>query len=569
MESNLSSFNVDNPLMAAVIRNRGYDDEFFAALSDSEHGKLLGVDKLASELHAIHDANERLVIYPDFDMDGIMSGTVLYAGLSELGFNVGIHIPDPDDGYGMNRKGIDAIRDNNPDVTAIITCDVGITANAAIAYAKSKGIRTLVTDHHTPNDTLPDAMVCVDPMREDDPYEHPQICGAYVAWQCLFEYAETYCDTETVRAISRLRVFAGIGTVSDMMPLLYENRQLVKDTVTIMRFVYGNDSSADRMANVKRIAANRSNAYRRAFEGLHHALRGILDGKFSQEINEETLGFYLAPTFNAVKRMGGDMKDAFGMFLSNRQEERMARLIAINEERKQEVEAAWPEIAEQIYADPSRMVFKSAAKPGIVGLLATRALRETNRPAIVVTKREDGSWGGSGRSPEWFDALSALREHGLQAAGHAGAFGFSMYDFDSEADTVDAVLSDGVEKAYADGKVIEETPDFRIGDGADADSPFDSAVLLDFADELDAMRPFGRGFEKPHGVCSLDLSEHHYSVIGSDGKHAKFTIDGVDILLWNQAEKLSKMEGAISIDGSVGVNVFKGKRIPTFTGEIK
>lgn len=138
---------------------------------------------------------------------------------------------------------MDRLLASYPGAKAIITADVGIASHAAVDYARNKGLKVFVTDHHRPLSVLPAADVVVDPLREDDPYEVKGICGAYVMYQCLEHYANCYEDFLTKEQISRLRVFAGIGTIPDSMPLVRQNRILVRDAVSICRYIYSNGES--------------------------------------------------------------------------------------------------------------------------------------------------------------------------------------------------------------------------------------------------------------------------------------------------------------------------------------
>lgn len=206
---------------------------------------------------------------------------------------------------------MDRLLASYPNAKAIITADVGIASHAAVDYARNKGLKVFVTDHHRPLSVLPSADVVVDPLREDDPYEVKGICGVYVMYQCLEHYANCYEDFLTKEQINRLRVFAGIGTISDSMPLVRQNHILVRDAVSIRRYIYSNGES-DLVDNLPGCGV-----YKQAFYGLYLILSFFMNqGKIGDMtgLTEEFFCFYLAPMFNAVKRMEGSMDDAFGVF---------------------------------------------------------------------------------------------------------------------------------------------------------------------------------------------------------------------------------------------------------------
>lgn len=575
-----------NPLMAKVLENRGYDEGFLSEISVYEHGELHGTDRLTEALGRIHDEGVPITIYPDFDMDGIMSGTVLYAGLSELGFDVSLYVPDPSAGYGITPRSVEHLVGQFPRTQAIITCDVGITAFDGISKANELGIEVLVTDHHAQApEGLPEASVIVDPMQDADGYAHPQICGAYVAYQCLMAYAKARCDPRMVSHINRLRVFSGVGTISDSMPLLYENRHLVSEMTSIMQWLYGDATArnAERMPGCP--------TYRKAFLGLHMVLMALLDNgslrNGASSINEETVGFYIAPMFNAVKRLDGDMSRAFGVFFGDQQMSDIDYLIRMNEQRKKIVEAEYRRLDDRVITDDDgnavgyRHVFTSDARPGVLGLLGNKVLGETGEPAFILTRRDDG-WAGSGRCPAWLPALTMLRDGlGYSLAGHQGAFGIKVPEevdgrpgIERLDEDVTAIIADLREQ----GLVVEAKPDFVLSvDGTDtsgADIEWDAPMLVEFADQLEELRPFGEGFPKPTGVLRFTFlgGTGDVRAIGRDMTHAKAEMNGLEILMWRQYDKfvdldyMARYECVLS--GYIGLNEFNGRRKPAFTGDV-
>ena len=365
-------------IIATWLARRGYSEAGYSELDRPLGGKLRNIDNMCRALHALKLSKSRLVILPDFDMDGIMSGVVGYAGLSQLGFDVELFTPDPTKGYGFNAEEADRLVREHRGVGAVITCDTGIGCVSGVRRFKELGIPVLVTDHHTenPNSSVRDmATVVVDPCAADETYPLREICGAFVFWMVLSRYAEMYLPSECEH-IDVLRVFAGIGTVSDMMPLCHENRQVVRDAVSVCRLLLDlGDSYVDYVGGVK--------AYKSALSGLGACLR-ILDErhKFTKrtELTEETFGFYLSPIFNSVKRLGGDMALPFSVFSSldldtAGREQVFSSIVALNERRKSAVEDAMAQVEESVRSGrqplaPYVYVCSSSTPAGVLGLVA-------------------------------------------------------------------------------------------------------------------------------------------------------------------------------------------------------
>ena len=563
-----------NRLIEKMFENRGYSRDFVREINDFSHDDLKDVDALCSRLKEIHDTGVQIVILPDFDMDGIMAGVVGFAGMAELGFNVALFMPDPDEGYGFTPDTIMRLLEQYPNVNTILTCDVGITCYAGINTAKLCGVDVLVTDHHNVQSDFKKKMkasVVVDPMREDDTYAHPGICGAYVLYQCLQHYVNTYCTPFEQEQIRRLRVFAGIGTVSDSMPLRYENRQLVRDAVAVCRLVYGDGSPWFVNAMLGH------DVYRRAFYGLLVALSMFADiGKISKpsDITEEFFGYYLAPTFNSVKRMSGDMQIAFGVFFGTNPADSMSELMALNDQRKILVN----EHLEKIQATKQQFepyVYITDAPSGILGLIATKLMADDGLPKVVLRKKDDGNgYTGSGRSPAWYLFASRAIEEGFFIAGHENAFGIGITDM-REMKNLATFLSKDVQEVYdvTDMSQYELlTPDFVISTDGSGDTGIDITLFVEYLSELETLRPFGAGFEPP--VVRLEFMAHEgkWDVLGSTKQHLKIKLPyGFEVLCWNQANKLSYGDSGerIVVTGALGKNEYRGRTTINFTGDIE
>ena len=419
-------------LLKLTLERRGLDWSKYVEMSNPDHSDLLDIDKMADNLDEIYHNKEKIVILPDFDMDGVMSGVVLHAGLSELGFNSELFIPSSSQGYGFGPKDIDNLIQRHDDVKAIITCDVGVSAFDGVSYAKEKGLKVLVTDHHVPQSGHLVADSVVNPNRVDDTYSNKTICGAHVAWQVLDYYVRhKRNDWMLTQNIEHLRVFAGIGTVSDMMTLVYENRQLVNDSVTISRLLLGYDYETGVVSIdapvvpqfFRNLEAN-SNVYKNAFYGLSrlyytYAKQDKPRIVTKRDITSIFYGFYVAPVFNALKRLGGDMWHAFGVFFDEplKQQKHIDVLFATNETRKELVESYMEQLRDEYDKGLQPLapyIYTTDAPAGIVGLIATRLINESGKPTLVLSGNDMDGYHGSGRSPEWYAFNSNTVHYNLE-----------------------------------------------------------------------------------------------------------------------------------------------------------
>lgn len=561
-----------NVLIRKMLDSRGYTQEMLREINNPHYGKLNGIDELMVRLKGLHDEGAEVTVYPDFDMDGISAGTLGFAGLAELGFKVNLYVPSASEGYGITVESAMDCLQRFPNTRAVLTCDTGIGAAEAAAYFRKQGVQFLVTDHHLQSVEV-GADAVVDPMAFGESYPHPQICGAFVLWQVLQRYADTYGNHFIQDQVRRLRVFAGIGTVSDGMPLLYENRQLVRDSVSICRMVYGNGEPLT-VSNIPGC-----DTYRLAFWGLYNLMKrceeyGII--KEPGDINEEFFGFYMAPMFNSVKRMEDDVSNTFGVFFTNESLDCVERLYALNTKRKlvvQEKMAALSEIP-QPYAP---YVYITDASSGMVGLIAGKLMQESGMPTFVVQDMGadcDGNrYKGSGRCPDWFDAEGSVGDVAAMA-GHKSAFGVAIRN-ETDLKRMFRVLSADVPKALA--SIPEEMragqkPDFTISTDWTADIGIDVDVFNDFLFELEGYRPFGHGFPAPSAEFRFRSADAvKWDCIGKAKEHLKICFpNGFDVLCWGQGPMVSQkdVDGVHVVTGMLGRSTYKGVTSVNFTGTL-
>lgn len=574
-------------LTRKLFENRGYDEAFLRDMEAYDGGaRLMNVDRMCECLRWMYENGKQVTFIGDFDMDGIMSSVVGYAGLKELGFMVNLFVPNPGKGYGFDETDIKNLLSTYPETYAIMTADVGVRCFEGVDAARKEGLRVLVTDHHMTKtvvpgqeaksdvdedgeyvlrpkagegqELLPDADCIVDPMQANDPFAFPYICGANVVYQVLQAYADTYCSQSMSVQIQRLRVFAGIGTISDSMPLVHENRHLVRDAVAIARLVYsGGPDFAEK-------AMSGTVTYRRAFRGLYALLKLLADvGKIKKptDIDESLFGFYVAPMFNAVKRLDGDMLTVYNVFFSSDVTRSLYKLYNLNERRKSLVQEHMSKLEESVQPYAPYIYF-SDAQDGILGLLATRLLDDAFGPCLVIRQKDNGpGFKGSGRSPDWYPFLDQTVQAGIWAAGHNYAFGVGFRNM-KEVEAAYEFLRNDAPAVLATAGVEPAKPDFVISDDGTGDVLIDVMAFMEFLSDMDELRPFGKDFPVPDILLKFRPEDGEWEAIGSLKQHMKITLaHGFVVLCWNQADQMDAMKkkDEVSVRGRLNINEF-GKR---------
>lgn len=549
-------------LFALLRERRGWSDERLAEIDDPSHDTLKDMDLMVQALHETRRRGLKITIAPDFDMDGIASGVLGYAGLSELGFDVEMHVPDYRRGHELSPEDIEEIHQQWPDTRVLITCDGGVNSHAGIAAARAKGWMTLVTDHHQELEPGSSADVTVDPCRLDETYSNPGICGAHVLYQVLIAYTRAH-QPEKMWEMRLLRLFAGLGTVSDVMPLLFENRQMVRDAISLTRLLWvAPPASADpyEKPDPDQIDVAGATLLQLLDVDPHHpvfvrALRGfaLVLKAFTQigkirdvdSLDEGFFGFYLAPAMNHPRRIGAPLEPCFDVFLAEdpeRQLEAAHEVIAGNEERKaltiQHLEELVGEGADQPLAP---WVYFSSAYSGMFGLLANKLMHSHGHPVVVMGRPTSPSApaSGSGRAPVWFEIITTLDAHaGMSAVGHQQACGVRVDRADRLGELIE-VLRTATALAQAEIDPAARVGDLLLGPSSDCDSDLtDLDALAELARQISELAPFGHGFEEPVMEVCLEPLGLRIDRIGSEKQHLRLvTRSGLACLWWNSVEE--------------------------------
>lgn len=378
----------------------------FLTYEDPGYSPLLlaDMDKAVARIRKGLEENEKILVYGDYDCDGVTATVMVYDYLENLGADVLYYIPEREgEGYGLNAAAVEKI--HQAGVKLIITVDNGISALDEIALASQKGIDTVVTDHHQPGPRLPEAVAVVDPHRQDCPYPDKNLCGAGVAYKLL-------CALEDDQEEMLLELYGDIlcvATLADVVPLRGENRYLVRRGLELLEMSQR--------------------------EGLQALAREA--GLNLETHSSDNVTFGLAPRINAAGRIGS-VDQAVELLLCQ-DPERAAELAhginSLNASRKGMEE----EIARDISAMTARQPQLLSSRvlvlvgenwnPGVIGIVASRVVERYRKPCILLTRMEGGELRGSARSVEGFSIIDAIRSCGdllERFGGHPMAAGLSM-----------------------------------------------------------------------------------------------------------------------------------------------
>lgn len=409
-------------LTAAILHRRGitsaadaeaFLDPSIERLHDPED--LPDFDALATTMLKARDEGGRIFIHGDYDADGVTSTAIFARCLKRLGFEVTAHVPHRmREGYGVHDSAIARAKECGASI--FLTCDCGISAHEQIEAVRREGMTPIVTDHHQVSETLPNAAAVVNPHRKDSTYPFRDLSGAGVALKVCQGLVRRLKMPED-RFLDAYADLAAIGTIADVMPLLGENRVIVKH-------------------GLERIARSRK-------PGLQALLKVARLADSESGLRPSDIGFKLGPRINAVGRIA-DAKNSFRLLMTSDSSE--ARSIAeelddINRERQIEERRTVDEARERAEAEgltdkPVIVIAGEGWHQGIVGLVAGRLKDAYHRPAFVVALGEEGAGKGSARSIPGFnlgEALKVTEPHHLGGGGHELAAGFSL-----RADMVEA-----------------------------------------------------------------------------------------------------------------------------------
>ena len=379
--------------IADILVKRGVDTDekaikfFTSSIDDLFDPFLLRDMKKAAEriIQAINN-NEKILVYGDYDVDGITSVSLLYMFCQNLGADVTFYIPNRmREGYGLSRAGIEDA--HHKGVALIISVDCGITAVEEVAYANSLGIDVIISDHHEPGRDAPEALAILDPKCTDSDYPFTELAGVGVTYKIAQALtAMLGLDQEMLRQFADL---VAIGSTADIVPLVDENRILVKEGLKRI--------NADNRPGLRALAQT---------AGMHN-----------KTIGTGQIVFIIAPRINAVGRLGNAERAVRLLTTTNREQARniAAVLESENKTRKDIDEQTFKEAQElvEMEYDPkdnrALVLDKEGWHPGVIGIVASRIVEKYYRPTVMISV-EDGVGKASARSISGFDIYSALKQ---------------------------------------------------------------------------------------------------------------------------------------------------------------
>lgn len=485
------------PFFLAMLMNiRGLDDaahlrEFLGEGEPlSDPFLLKDMDKAATRITRAVDNMEKIAVYGDYDADGVTSTAMLYSYLETRGADVIFYIPQREgEGYGMNIGAVEYLKEQG--VSLIVTVDNGISSVQEVARANELGIDVVVTDHHRPQEILPDAVAVVDAYRPDDtsPYKH--FSGVGIAFKLLMALEDGAGDVEDLlEAYSDL---AAIGTIGDIVPLTGENRTLIR-------------AGLERLSQSDR-------------PGVQALLENA--GVAGKALTSTNVAFTLVPRINATGRMGAPER-AVRLLISGYEEEAEVlseEICADNEERRR-VEA---EIAEAAFADieakgymKDRVVVVDGENwhHGVIGIVASRVTERCGKPCMIISRGETEAK-GSGRSIEGFSLFEAICACGdllIKFGGHPMAAGITLKPENIEA--FRKRINQYAAEHFPQMPTQTVTLDCKLNP---------AALSVSMAQSLTQLEPFGNGNPQPvFGLFNMELS--NVTPVGGGG-HLRLTLE--------------------------------------------
>ncbi|MDR3157147.1 MAG: single-stranded-DNA-specific exonuclease RecJ [Lactobacillales bacterium] len=485
------------------------------------------MEKAIQRIKKAIEKDEKILIYGDYDADGITSTTILKEALESIGANILYYLPNRfTDGYGPNKKVYQYFIERQ-NVQLIITVDNGVSGLEAIDYAQKLEVDVIVTDHHELPQNLPNAYAIIHPKHPKGDYPFGKLAGVGVAfklaWALLGEFPTEFLD------------LVAIGTLADLVSLTDENRVFVSLGLKTIR-------------NTERI-------------GLIELMK--VAGIKRKGFTEAQVGFGIAPRLNALGRLK-DPNLAVELLSTFDPEEakRLAQKIqSVNEERKQLVEQTVEEALELLFEQPDspiQILIKSGWNPGILGIVASKILNMTGKSTIIFTLDEKGNAKGSARSVEALNIFKALDEHRelfLAFGGHHMAAGMTLPVENLEM--LRKILEKFIKRESIDvtqGKIIKVETILNSTD-----------ITIELTEELARLAPFGAGNPKP--VFALENPKiQKVNNLGNKNQHLKMKLTKdfgeLEIISWENGgfAKEFTSGGKLSLIGELGINEWNGRK---------
>jgi single-stranded-DNA-specific exonuclease len=525
-------------LIQQILCNRGMRNAEQAQAFLHEEGEIFdpyllsGISKAIDRILLAVQAQEKIVVYGDFDVDGITATALLTQALQELGAKVSPYIPNRfSEGYGLN---LDAVRSLAQEgANLLITVDCGIRSPQEVGLAQELGMDVILTDHHLPGEELPPAFAVICQKKDDERYPNPHIAGvglAYKVAMALFqqvgkgrEEIEQYLD------------LVALGTVADVVPLVGENRTFVKKG---LKKIHG-----DNRPGLRALVAE----------------SGIMNMKL---VTSEHIGFRLGPRLNAAGRL--DSALVAWKLLTTRDENEActlaATLSALNSDRQSKTEEAYETAAaglDGLKGGPILFAISAEFHEGIMGLVASKLTEEHHRPTIVGTEQQGGLIRASCRSVEEFNityALDRCSDLLVQYGGHSMAAGLTV-----EKENM-ALLKEKLWQ-IAQSEVDWEETSAKLQLDAEAAAVNVASNITSILKALELFEPTGEGNRRPL-LFSRGVRVVEKRAVGKTAKHLKLKLrDGNvlwDAIAFGFGDKINAIDEFVDVAFHFGVNDFSG-----------
>ncbi len=524
-------------IFSYLLLNRGIDTNekirkfvYTGIDSLSDPFEIPGIRAAADRIKAAAKSGEKVTVYGDYDVDGITSSTLLKDALSLIGINAGVYIPDRlKEGYGLNNAAIDKIRESGTKL--IVTVDTGITAVSEVEYGLACGIDFVITDHHEPLETVPKAAAVADP-KLDETSPCGSLAGVGVAFKLAC--ALLYDKYELKTIVSRYIDLVSLGTISDIVPLIGENRFYAK---------YG----------LKYFKQTKN-------PGLRALIRHA--GYAERTIDETAIGFGIGPRINAAGRLG---KAGYALKLLNTKSDEEADSLAkylceINNSRKaieQEIfESAVSMIEQSDELGEGRIIVaaKEGWHEGVLGIVASKLLERFGKPVILMSIDENGIAHGSARSVPSLNIFSVLEncaQYTERFGGHSMAAGLTI-----KQENIAPFRAAANEFASVMVSEDELMPTLEIDYEAEP-----SEITLDLAKKLSFFEPFGA--ENPCPVFAMRDLTVDTAALTRDGKHLRLKCECMGIYFYCIAFNM----GGLDIRQGDNIDIAFNLKINDYNGD--
>lgn len=532
--------NSIHPKIAELLYNRGVTDtkEYLELLSDKPqktydpfllHQMREGVDFIMA---AIKD-KKRICIYGDYDVDGITSIVILLTILAPLTNNLEYYIPSRfDEGYGLNKDALDAIKARGVDV--VITVDLGSGAIEEVLYAREVGLDILVTDHHSINEHKADCLM-INPKQRECNYPFKDLAGCGVAYK-LAQAIQREANLPKALLYEVLDVLA-LGTIGDIVPLIDENRTFAKHGIEKI-------NNTKRLGLIKLIAAN-----------------SIQEGS----ITSEQISFVIVPHLNAAGRMK-DAEIALKILIDKDEkdlDEGVNALVLHNKERRRLQDLAAKQLGQEALEHNSEdliyLLYSDQVHEGIAGIVAGKLKDNYGRPVAIITRGKDGLKGTS-RSIEkinLYELLKTQQDKLIRFGGHAMACGFLIDE--NELEPLRLALNKILEQ-----KLIDDPELFLSVQRSDLELKVEE-IDIQFCKELWQLAPFGSGWPKPV-IKIKGVSLTNVGFMGNEKQHLRFRILGLDGgslkgVCFNKGKEYGdwiKTTGKVNLYGTPSISNYQG-----------